>query len=147
MNQFPENKVVANEIDHYNHYLVPNSDIYDKNFFNEDSVKYISKGITKLLTGLYPGYKSIEVSRENILSVMDSVYLQRPHTDIEMMKKQVIAFIVQHIQIEYETIVNNEKLDKDVLLYDGSFGIRAVPMLKLNNKKFRRVYGNFDLRY
>lgn len=148
MNQFPANDVVANEINHYNHYLAPNSDIFDKKFFNDNVVNHISQQCTKLLTGLYKGYKSITVSRENILSVMDSVYMTRPHQEINDMINAVISYIVQHIKIEYETIENNNKLDIDVLLYDGSYSIRRVPIIKTRNKQFLRVPpGNFDLRY
>lgn len=148
MNRFPENDIVANEINHYNHYLVPNSDIFNKNFFNDNVVTYISQQCTKLLTGLYKGYKSITVSRENILSVMDSIYMTRPHQEINDMINAVISYIVQQIKIEYETIENNNKLDVDVILYSGEYGIRRVPQITVKNKKFLRVPpGNFDLRY
>ena len=73
--------------------------------------------------------------------------MTRPHTTIDYMKKSVIAFIVQHIKIEYETIKNNNKLDIDVLLYDNSFGIRRNPIIYLNNRNFKRYYGSFPLRY
>ena len=147
MNQFPENKVVANEIDHFNHYLVPNSDIYDAKFFNIETVGHIQKECAKLLTGLYPDNQRVVVSVENILSVMDSVYQQRPHVNINELIKMVISFIVQHIKIEYETIENNNKLNIDVLLYAEDYGIRRIPIIKLNEKKFRRSYNTFDLRY
>lgn len=147
MNQIPKNSVVAHEINQYNHYLVPNSDIYDEKFFNMKVVKHISKECTRLLTGLYPDHKSVEVSVKNILSVMDSVYQQRPHVDINEMIKMVISFIVQHIKIEFETIENNNKLNIDVWLLDGSYGIVGHPEIKLNNKQHRRTYGDFDVRY
>ena len=49
MNQVPKNSVVANEIDHFNHSLVPNSDIYDDKFFNMKVVKHISKRMHKII--------------------------------------------------------------------------------------------------
>lgn len=147
MNQVPKNSVIAHEIDVYNHYTVPNSDIYDEKFFNMGVVKHISKECTRLLTGLYPDHKSVEVSVKNILSVMDSVYQQRPHVDINEMIKMVISFIVQHIKIEFETIENNNKLNIDVILYDGSYGVSRINDIKLNNKKHRRTYADFDVRY
>ena len=78
---------------------------------------------------------------------MDSVYQQRPHVDINEMIKMVISFIVQHIKIEFETIENNNKLNIDVILYDGTYSLRRTPEIKLNNKKYRRTYADFDIRY
>ena len=78
---------------------------------------------------------------------MDSVYQQRPHVDINEMIKMVISFIVQHIKIEFETIENNNKLNIDVILYDSSYGISRINDIKLNNKKYRRTYADFDIRY
>jgi len=147
MNLTPKNPVVANEIDRFNHYLVPNSDIYDSKFFNIEVVGHIQKQCAKLLDGLYPDKQRVMVSVENILSVMDSVYQQRPHVEITELIKMVISFIVQHIKIEYETIENNNKLNIDVLLYDGSYGIISKSPIKLNEKKFRRSYANFSIRY
>ncbi len=114
---------------------------YSLDFFNERNILFASKEITRLLgpspniAAVNPTGKSIIVSNANILSVMDSIFNNNPRIlDIDKLK-MVVAYIVNYIKVEFETLENNKKLSIDVIQYAGDYGIRRVPMIKLNTKR------------
>lgn len=140
----PTTCLAKKKMELYPRYPMPFQRVETK-FFNSEVMNHISKDITKKLTGVHPQKKNIIVSKENILSVMDSIYEQNPHVTMEQKVGMVISFIVDQIKTEFETIEKNNALDIEVIKYSGEYGIRRYPILKTREK--HPLYGIFDIRY
>ncbi len=108
---------------------------YTAKFFNRDNIDKISYNVTLKLKGVHPENKNIIVPNETILSVMDSIFEDNPRTGIEVLCKMTTAMIVNYIKDEYEIDQQNSKLNIDVIKYDGSYGIRSYPQIKLREKR------------
>lgn len=122
-------------IDRYPIYATPMADHFDYQYYDIKNVKYISDMCTNLLKGTHPDKKNIIVSDKDILSVMESIFENNPRVSTNIKTKMVIAYIVDAIKTEYETIEQNNKLDVEVIKYDGSYGIRKVSPVKTRNKR------------
>lgn len=111
------------------------------NLLSQASIVMMSKEITKRLTGVHPEGKNIMVPDETIISVADTIYDNTNHATLEVIQQMIIGMIVNHIQSEYDTIQNNNKLDIWVTNYDGDYGIQRINGIKLNRKQRKTNYG------
>lgn len=136
--------LIDSEIGNYARYPIP-FDRIRTDYYNSNVMSHISDEVTKGLNGVHPDGKKIIVSKENILSVMDSIYEQYPHVPIPKVISMVVSFIIGHVKDEFETIEKNNKLNIEVLKYTGEYGIRKYPILKIREN--HPLYGVFDLRY
>ncbi len=103
-------------------------------FFSRNNVLNISSEVTRRLQGVHPEGKNIIVSDENILSVMDSFY-NNTYKDVEKLTMLTIAYIVDTITSEFDTIKQNNKLNIWVTQYTDDYGIKQVPQIKIREKR------------
>ena len=103
-------------------------------FFSKQNILNISYEVTKRLNGIHPDGKNIIVSDENILSVMDSIY-NSTYKDVQKMTMMTIAYIVDAITTEFNTIEQNNKLNIWISQYTDDWGIKQVPKLKMREKR------------
>jgi hypothetical protein len=108
-------------------------DTYYKVFCN-DNIQFISTECTRRLAGVHPDNKNIIVSCDNILNVLDTYYENGYH-DPDNVTMMAIAFIVEAITNEFDTIANNNKLSAWVQLYTRDTGLQRVPKIKLREKR------------
>lgn len=127
--------ITPHMINRYPIYATPTNDHYDYQYYSRKTVDYISEMCTKLLKGVHPDGKNIIVSNENIMSVMESIFENNPRVSSDVRAKMVIAFIVDSIKTEFETIEKNNKLDIEVIKYTGEAGIRKTPLIKTRQKR------------
>ena len=136
-----------------------------ENYFSDNTIKTISFKVSQLLQGLDPQGRTIVVSDENIINVMNSIFENyRPQTGsiysryiiptsndesnmYQDMIDQVIQVIYADVVSNLGMIQNNEKLTAwtTVLGDFNEHGLRAHPKIKLREKKPNPM--EFHMRY
>jgi len=117
---------------------------FPRTYFTQANVEKIQEQVAKGLDGSRDDGKRTIVSRENVLSVMASVLQSKPRTGIENVILMVSSMIINMIKNEYDTIKKNFSYNIDVLRYDGTYGIRQHPIIKLVKK---RVTSGWNYNY
>lgn len=133
--------------------------------FSDETLKWMSSEITRLLQGVSPDGRPIVVVRDVIASVLNNVYINyRPQTgdiysrytvkqfepriDADHMITQAIEIIVDQIRSEYEIADANYKLDiwDSVLFGDGisKHGQRQYAPIKLREKRPTPMLFNYS---
>ncbi len=113
-------------------------------YFTQETVEKIQELVANGLDGSRDDGKRTIVSRENVLSVMASVLQSKPRTGVQNIVLMVASMIINMIKNEYDTIKKNFSYNIDVLRYDGTYGIRQHPIIKLVKK---RVTSGWNYNY
>ena len=101
--------------------------------FCDESVRFMSKLITRGLAGVHPQGKNIIVPDATIRSVADSVY-QNTGQSAQVMQEMVISYIVDSIKTEYAAEQRNNAWNPWIQKYDQETGMKQFSDVKLNNK-------------
>ncbi len=117
-------------------------DVYYR-FFSKQIIQYISDEITKRL-GPYKHYKTITVPREQIVSVMDSIW-KNTYRDVDKMIMMTISYIVNYVRDDFDTIEKNNNLNIWVTSFRPEFGLQQHSKIKLREK--RPSTGYFQYNY
>lgn len=149
LDQFRSQKKETNYTDYIQDVFPVN--IYDetsgqfpRHYFTEINVKKIQDIVKQGLKGVRKDGKNIIVSKENILSVMQSVLSNYPRTGLDNILLMVSSMIINMIKTEYETIEKNFSFNINVLLYDQTYGIKQYPEIKILKK---RLTSNWNFNY
>ena len=130
-----EDKEIKEVFYKYPRRILADSGHFNKDYYSKTSLDYASYKITELLTGVHPEGKNIIVPFETILSVMESMYENKPRVYWKILLQMSIVYIVEQIKQEYDAEAFNKSLDIEVIKYAGDFGLRKVPAIKLREKR------------
>ena len=141
---YNESSTLINDVlGKYPRYAIPDNS-YDMQYYDPKNIELISRNVTNLLHGVIKD-KNIIVPNDTILSVMDSFYQNHPRVSYVVKLKMVIAYIVQQIKNEFETIEQNNKLNVEVIKYTGEYGMRKTSDIKINTNRPNTFI--FNMRY
>jgi hypothetical protein len=101
----------------------------NQSLWDNNTVLFIQKCISDKLKQHNSKYTSISI--EQIKNVMDSISQSNPHKGTTDMIEMVISYIVSYI-INEEQMNKKPEYNKDVIKYDGSYGIQRMSEGQLN---------------
>lgn len=113
--------------------------------FSDESIRYVSKEVTKHLHELYPRERAAVVTNESIKGILWEKYVHE-RKDPMVIREETIKYLVNHISNEKEIVKHKNSLDPWIQNYDGNYGLVQADMntMKLNHRRGERV--NFDIR-
>ena len=137
---------------------------FDKEFFSNNTVVYVSEKLYSLLKCLRKDKRPIKVSDRTITSIMDDIYTTyrpqlgnmytmltippaEPRDDMKTLRDMVIEVIFTQIKTEYEIEENNRGLSvwTTVLGDFNKHGLRQYSTIKINEKNINKV--RFNMNY
>jgi hypothetical protein len=105
---------------------------YNLDLWNDDTIEFISQECTRRLQSYNI---NVTIPMDQIRNVVDSVSEANPRVGTKEVIKMVISYIVKYIIDEKEQNKQTELYNKDVLKYDGQYGIQRMPQGQLGLKK------------
>lgn len=113
-------------------------------FFSPQNVAHISNAITERLRGVHPEGKNIIVSKNQILSVMDSIYQNTSNRNLQEMTEESINHISEYIYLDYEARKQHNTLSAWVNTYPEDYGMRQTPKIKLKERRPATMSFNYN---
>lgn len=139
----PQNSYYSNMYNIERYPVPPDArDVYFS-LFSIDNVNYISEMITQKLKGVHPEGKNIIVSKENILSVLDSMY-RNNFRDVEKLTMMTVGYIVDYVSADLQTEAQNKKLNIWVTNFTPESTLRQYSKIKVRERRGTPMIFNYN---